>query len=141
MPSDTIEGKYQRLAINNIDIPIDNPMSMGEALNIMDAIKGKISMNRLGADYQKTAKDLVDKFGKKDTVLQVIDDYFLELDFESPQYVLNKVVGQGPVDIQFFNGYCNRLGFEGADNNGKLAQSAHLCQQYSVALRLGNSVG
>jgi hypothetical protein len=36
-----MEGKYQRLAINNIDIPIDNPMSMGEALNIMDAIKGK----------------------------------------------------------------------------------------------------
>ena len=68
MPSDTIEGKYQRLAINNIDIPIDNPMSMGEALNIMDAIKGKISMNRLGADYQKTAKDLVDKFGKKEII-------------------------------------------------------------------------
>jgi hypothetical protein len=66
--SDTMEGKYQRLAINNIDIPIDNPMSMGEALNIMDAIKGKISMNRLGADYQKTAKDLVDKFGKKEII-------------------------------------------------------------------------
>jgi hypothetical protein len=68
VPSDTMEGKYQRLAINNIDIPIDNPMSMGEALNIMDAIKGKISMNRLGADYQKTAKDLVDKFGKKEII-------------------------------------------------------------------------
>jgi hypothetical protein len=68
VPSDTMEGKYQRLAINNIDIPINNPMSMGEALNIMDAIKGKISMNRLGADYQKTAKDLVDKFGKKEII-------------------------------------------------------------------------
>ena len=70
VPSRAFDSMYN-LKIDNFKMPVPDGLaeiSSERALALKEAIEGTRSMDSLGEGLEKTAKDLVDKFGKKEII-------------------------------------------------------------------------